>query len=141
MLPLAAAVLALLDGEHKVELSASHGRVHLVLHHDRSAAPGPSSLPPGHQHRGLMRLLGTTDGNSHPDHDLLFASGGLQDSVKNAGIAPGEESAASQPPPALVWRPAAPVRLDRRESVELEPAPWHPPAPREDVWGSVVLLI
>jgi hypothetical protein len=142
LVPLAAAVVAMADGEHGVEISAGRDGVHVVLRHDRRDTTGAATLPPGHQHRGFMRLLaGTADGNSHPDHDLFFAGTGTQETAKSGLLYCDGEDAESH----LASSPAGCMEsarlLDRETSPVLATENWYPPAPMNEAWGCVVLLI
>jgi hypothetical protein len=143
-LPLLAAAVATLDHGHRVALSGGQADVCLVLHHDRMVAGG-NTVPAGHHHRGLVRLLAGAGGEGpHPDHVLHFKSSprGLK-AGETVLAAAGTVKHASAPESGLVASFQRPAHADRTAAAmtPCREQRWWPPAPAGCAWGCVVLLI
>jgi hypothetical protein len=141
-LPLFAAAVAALDGEHGVELASGQSGLRLVLHHDRNALRD-NSPPSQHHHRGLIRLLAGADGEGpHPDHLLQFTSSPWElkagemalssDALKHPPVSAGDSSIRFHLTACATQTKVVTLHWGHR---------WWPPAPAECTWGFVVLVI
>ena len=143
LLPLLAAAVAVLDGEHRVELMAGSEGVRLALRHDHGPGGDVTQLPAWHHHGGLMRIIAGDDARGpHPDHQLLFTAASSLAKEQETRV-PAATFVAVSVLAATNGGTLFPALCQDRSSVRPGTLwhSWWPPPPAECAWGCVVLLV